>query len=75
VKAYLVITGAIFGLIGGLHAWRSIAEISFLSSDPWYFLGMSALGVVAAALSVWAWLLLVLLSRESRGGDERKKGS
>lgn len=63
MKAYLAITGTIFGLIAVLHGWRSIAEWSFLSTDPWYFLSMSALGVVAAGLSVWAWRLLLLQRR------------
>jgi hypothetical protein len=58
VKAYLVITGAIFGMMGVLHVWRAIAEWHLLAIDPWYFLGMAAIGAVAAALSVWAWRLL-----------------
>ena len=37
-----------------------INDRPLLATDPWYFLGMSALGVVAAALSVWAWCLLGL---------------
>jgi hypothetical protein len=58
VKAYLVTTGAIFGLIAVLHLLKAIAEWSRLATEPWYYLGMAALGVVAAALSVWAWRLL-----------------
>jgi hypothetical protein len=58
VKAYLVTTGTVFGLIAVMHLVRSVAEWRLLASDPWYFLGMAALGVLAAALSVWAWRLL-----------------
>jgi hypothetical protein len=58
VKAYLIVTALIFGLIAVMHLLKSIAEWSLLATDPWYFLGMAALGVVAAALSVWAWHLL-----------------
>jgi NO-binding membrane sensor protein with MHYT domain len=58
MKLYLVITGTLFGLIAAMHLMRSIAERGLLATDPWYFVGMSALGVVAAALSVWAWCLL-----------------
>ena len=60
MKAYLVTTGTLFGLIAVMHLLRSIAERALLATDPWYFLGTSALGVVAAALSVWAWCLLRL---------------
>ena len=63
MKAYLAITGTLFGLIAIMHLLRSIAEWHLLATDPWYFLGMSALGVVAATLSVWAWRLLRLQIR------------
>jgi len=59
VKAYLVTTGTLFGLIAVMHLLRSIAERRLLATDPWYFLGTSALGVVAAALFAWACRLLV----------------
>jgi hypothetical protein len=63
MKAYLATTGTIFGLIAVLHLLRSIDERARLATDPWYYLGTSALGVVAAALSVWAWCLLRLQVR------------
>ena len=63
MKAYLVTTGTLFGLIAVMHLLRAIAERSLLRTDPWYFLGMTALGIVAAALSVWAWRLLRLQGR------------
>jgi hypothetical protein len=59
MKAYLIITGTLFGLMAVLHVWRAIAERSQLNTDPGSFLGMAALGLVAAALSVWAWRLLL----------------
>jgi len=58
MKAYLVTTGTLFGLMAVMHLLRSIAEWRVLATDPWYFLGMAALGLVAAGLSVWAWRLL-----------------
>jgi hypothetical protein len=58
MKAYLLTTGTLFGLIALMHLLKSIADRALLATDPWYYLGMSALGVVAAALSVWAWWLL-----------------
>jgi hypothetical protein len=54
MKAYLVTTGAVFSLITVTHIWRMIAEGSHLAADPAYLL----LTAVAAALGVWAWLLL-----------------
>jgi hypothetical protein len=58
MKAYLITTGTVFGLIAVLHLVRAIEERSLLATHPWDYLVMAALGVVAAALSVWAWCLL-----------------
>ena len=63
MKAYLITTGMIFGLMAAMHLTRSIAEWGKLTTDPGYFLGMAALGLVAAGLSVWAWRLLRQKSR------------
>jgi hypothetical protein len=63
MRAYLIVTGTVFGLIAVLHLLRGILEWHLLSTDPWQFLGMAALGVVAAALSFWAWRLLRLPRR------------
>jgi hypothetical protein len=53
----------VFGLIALMHALHSIADRSQLSTDPGHYLSMSALGLVAAAFSVWAWRLLWLQVR------------
>jgi hypothetical protein len=54
MKAYLITTGAIFGLITLAHVWRIIAESPRLAKDPWFIL----LTIVAAALCLWAFRLL-----------------
>ncbi len=59
MKAYLITTGTVFGLITLAHVWRALAEDLRLATDPWFVL----LTVAAAALSFWAWRLL---SRSSR---------
>jgi hypothetical protein len=58
LKAYLVVTGTIFGLIALAHLARTIAESQRLGSDPWFYLEGPGLGLVAAALSLWALRLL-----------------
>jgi len=63
MKAYLIVTGTIFGLIAVLHVLRTITERHLLNTDPWHFSGMAFFGVVAAALSAWAWRLLILRRR------------
>jgi hypothetical protein len=63
VKAYLITTGTLFGLIAVTHLLRTITEWHLLTANPGCFMGMAALGVVAAALSVWAWRLLRLKGR------------
>jgi hypothetical protein len=60
MKAYLMTTGSVFGLIVLAHVWRVIAEGPHLVTDPWYIL----LTAAAAALCVWAWCLLRLLPRQ-----------
>lgn len=57
MKPYLVTTGTLFGLVAVAHAARTVAEWSRLATDPWFFLEGPGLGVLAGALSVWAWRL------------------
>lgn len=59
MKAYVMTTGAVFGLITLAHVLRIIAEGPHLVTEPWYVL----LTVAAAALAVWAWRLLRLTTR------------
>ena len=59
MKAYLVTTGVVFGLITLAHIWRAIAEGPHLVKDPFFIL----LTMAAAALCLWA---LRLLWRSSR---------
>lgn len=56
MKAYLVTTGSVFGLIVLAHVLRIVSEGPHLVTDPWWVL----MTVAAAALSVWAWRLLRL---------------
>ena len=53
MKSFLIVVGAVFGLIVVAHAARMVVE-PHLATDPWYWL----LTVVAAVLSGWAWRLL-----------------
>ena len=52
MRAYVMITGAIFGLLAVAHVWRWYLERHLLT-DPAHV----SITVVAAALSVWAWRL------------------
>jgi hypothetical protein len=63
MKAYLIITGTIFGLMAALHVWRAIDERHAMTTDPAYFFGMVAMGALAATLSVWAWCLVLRRTR------------
>jgi tellurite resistance protein TehA-like permease len=54
MKAYLITTGSVFGLILLAHIWRIFEEGSRLATDPFFVI----LTVAAAALSFWAWRLL-----------------
>ena len=57
MKAYIITTGVIFGLITLAHIWR-ITKEPHLATDPFF----AILTVAAVALCVWAWSLLRRLS-------------
>ena len=58
-KAYVMTTGAVFGLLTLAHVERIIEEGRHLATDPWYVL----VTIAAAALCLWAWRLLRLSPR------------
>ena len=55
MKAYLMVTAGIFGLLTIVHVWRAVKESPTLAHDPW-FLGITLL---SALLCGWAVRLLV----------------
>src|SRR5207302_7060842 len=58
MRAYVLTTGIVFGLLALAHLWRIAAEgLHLLTSPLWV-----GITVGAGALSVWAWRLL----RQSR---------
>jgi uncharacterized membrane protein len=59
VKAYVISTGALFGLLTVAHLWRMISAEPEMARDPWYIL----ITVAAAALCFWARSLLRRSSR------------
>jgi hypothetical protein len=59
MKAYLITTGTVFGLITLAHICRIYVEGAHLAKEPVFLL----LTLAAAALSLWAWLLLRWSSR------------
>jgi drug/metabolite transporter (DMT)-like permease len=63
MKAYLITTGIIFGLIAFAHAWRAIAERDLLRTNPGEFISMALLGILAASLCIWAFRLVGKSSR------------
>jgi len=56
MKAYLITTAAVFGLLPILHIWRMLDEGMQLGRDPGFLL----ITVASAALCVWACRLLRL---------------
>lgn len=70
MKAYLVTTGTIFGLIVVAHVVRIVAENPSLATDPWFL----ALTVAAGGLSGWAGVLLRRASRTGGGSSGSRTG-
>jgi hypothetical protein len=62
MKAYLVVSGVLFGLVGIAHLLRLFVERDRLS-DPWFLAHNLALFIVGGGLAVWALQLL----RRQRG--------
>jgi hypothetical protein len=56
MKAYVMTTGVVFGLITLAHLLRVVEEGPRLVRDPFFVV----LTVLAAALSLWAWRVLRL---------------
>ena len=56
MKAYVMTTGVVFGLITLAHLLRVVEEGPHLARDPFFVV----LTVLAAALSLWAWRVLRL---------------
>lgn len=54
MKAYVITTGVVFGLLTLAHIWRVIQEGPQLAREPWYIL----VTLAAAALCLWAMRLL-----------------
>lgn len=59
MKAYVITTGAVFGLLTVMHLLRIIVEGRHLATNPLYVL----ITVVAASLCVWAWRVLRISTR------------
>ena len=59
MKAYLMTTGVVFGLITLAHIVRVVMEGPHLLKEPLYIV----LTLLTAGLSVWAWSLLRVASR------------
>jgi hypothetical protein len=58
VKPYLMTTGALFALLAVAHLLRTVAEWPRLTSDPGFIVEGPGIGVLAAAIAIWAWRLL-----------------
>ena len=53
MRAYVLTTGILFGLVTLAHVWRMIEERP-MATVPWYIL----ITVATGALCFWAWRLL-----------------
>jgi hypothetical protein len=59
MKAYVVTTGTVFGLLTVAHLWRIAEEGAHVVRDPWFLLTT----VTAASLCLWSWRVLRAASR------------
>lgn len=54
MKAYVMTTGVVFGLLVVAHIWRVVEEGAAVAKNPLYIV----ITIAAAALCLWAWRLL-----------------
>jgi hypothetical protein len=54
VRAYVITTGTVFGLLTVAHLLRMVMEKPDLASEPFYL----AITAASAALCVWAFVVL-----------------
>ena len=59
MKAYIITTGVVFGLLTVTHVWRALEEGARVAKDPFFVV----ITIIAASLCVWACRLLRLSSR------------
>jgi hypothetical protein len=59
MKAYLVTSGSLFGLIALMHVLRLFAEWQRMKSAPTELSLMVGLGILTAGLCYWAFRLFV----------------
>lgn len=75
VKAFLITTGVLFGLMAAVHVWRVIVEWPHSTVSLGFVLGMSALIAVPGVLSWWAfWCLRNLSNDQTRSNNGKEKG-
>ncbi len=63
VRAYLVVTGSLFGLLALAPLLRTIAEWSRMATDPGFLRESPGIAVVAGVLCLWGCRLLWWSSR------------
>ncbi len=64
MKAYLITTGVLFGLMSLIHVWRAIDEWPKTMNIDFILL-MAALVAIPGLLSCWAWRLLWRLTENT----------
>ena len=57
MKAYLLISGTLFGLLAVEHMIRVVEKWRELTTDPWFVLAQMFVLVISVVLSAWAWRL------------------
>jgi hypothetical protein len=58
VKAYVVTTGAVFGLLVVVHLWKAVEEGPRIATDPWFIVITS----LAGGFCFWAWRVLRMMT-------------
>jgi hypothetical protein len=60
MRAYVLTTGVVFGLLAVIHLLRMIEKRGSIATDPWFLI----ITCIAAGLSIWAF---TTLRRSPRG--------
>ena len=71
MKAYLITTGSLFGLMAAVHVWRGVVEWPRGGISAGFILEMGLLVALPGILSWWAWSLL---RKGSRANQDKAGG-
>ena len=58
MRAYILTSGILFGLVAFMHLFITIEHFRMPVTDPWLVIAPAVIFLASSSLAVWAWQLL-----------------